>query len=44
VRKKRGEFRRFEVKQPIGTFRYSAELVDRFMAGQPVSQFGRRHL
>lgn len=41
-RKKRGDFKCFEVKRPLGTFRYSAALVDAFLAGLPVSQFGRR--
>jgi hypothetical protein len=42
TRKKRGEFKCFEVKRPLGTFRYSAVLVDAFLAGESVSQYGRR--
>jgi hypothetical protein len=39
---KRGEFRRFEVKPPIGCFRYSAVLVDAFLEGKTVAHYGKR--
>ena len=38
-----GRFKPFEVKRPLGRYRYSAQLVDEFLAGRPVSQFGQRH-
>lgn len=38
---KAGEFRFLEVSRPIGRFRYSRVLVDRFLAGESVVAFGR---
>jgi hypothetical protein len=35
-----GEFKRFEVKEPIGQRRYSADLVRLYLAGSSVVPFG----
>lgn len=40
--KKRGVFKRLEVKQPIGQRRYSRALVDRYISGDAISSYGRR--
>ena len=37
-----GRLKCFEVARPLGTFKYSAQLVEDYLAGRPVSQFGRR--
>ena len=39
---KAGKFRHLEVQRPFGTRRYSRVLVERFVAGESTSQFGRR--
>ena len=36
-----GDFRKFELSQPIGRWRYSTALVDQFLSGQSVVAFGR---
>lgn len=41
-RKRLGQFKPFEVKRPLGRYRYSAMLVDAYLAGHPVSSYGRR--
>lgn len=38
---KAGEFKRFELKNPIGRWRYSRVLVDKFLAGESVANFGK---
>lgn len=38
----KGEFKRFEVRVPVGRYRYSAHLVDEYLAGKTVSHYGRR--
>jgi hypothetical protein len=42
ARKRLGAFKDLEVKRPVGRYRYSAALVDAYLAGQPVSHYGRR--
>lgn len=38
---KAGDFERFELKNPIGRWRYSTVLVDKFLSGESVVKFGR---
>jgi predicted DNA-binding transcriptional regulator AlpA len=40
--RKLGKFRPFEVKMPIGSRRYSRQLVDRHVAGEFVFRIGER--
>lgn len=39
--KKLGDFRKFEVKQPIGTRRYSLAKVEMFLAGESTVSFAQ---
>lgn len=39
---KRGDFKRLEVRHPVGVYRYSTELVEAFLAGKTVAAHGRR--
>lgn len=41
---KQGKFRMLEVSRPIGTRRYARVLVDRYVAGESVSQYGKRRV
>lgn len=38
---KRGDFRKFEVRQPIGLLKYSRRLVDLFVDGESIVRVGR---
>jgi hypothetical protein len=40
LRKKQGALRKFEVRQPMGRYRYSAELVELYLAGRSTVRIG----
>lgn len=36
-----GDFKKFELAQPMGIYRYARPLVDKFLSGESVVAFGR---